>query len=251
MQPVTAIIYSHNEEKNIAACLSAAKLLTDRLIVIDMQSQDKTLEIATKLGAKTYTFPKSLYVEPARQFGIEKAQSDWVFILDADERITKELATEIKEAILNPRFTHYQINRKNIFGAFKWLKYGGWWPDYQTRLINKNHFINWPNQIHSTPQITGDKTQLNSPMLHYFHGNFEKMVDKTLVFENIESDLLFKAQKKVTATTFFRKFLGELYRRLFRKLGFLDGNIGIIESIYQTFSKTITYLYLYEKSRSL
>lgn len=251
MSSITVIIYTLNEEKNISDCITSAKLLSNSLIVVDMQSQDKTIDIAKKLGADTYIFPKSLYVEPARKFGIEKAQSDWVFILDADERITKELATEIKGAILNPKFTHYQINRKNIFGTVKWLKYGEWWPDYQIRLINKNHFINWPNQIHSTPQVTGNKTQLNSPILHYFHGNFEKMVDKTLIFENIESDLLFKAQKKVTAVTFFRKFLGELYRRLFKKFGFLDGDIGITESIYQAFSKTITYLYLYEKSRSL
>jgi len=77
------------------------------------------------------------------------------------------------------------------------------------------------------------------------------MVEKTIIFEDIESSLLFKASKKVKTSTFFRKFLGELYRRLIRSFGFLDGEIGIIESIYQAFSKTITYIYLYEKSRTI
>ena len=72
-------------------------------------------------------------------------------------------------------------------------------------------------------------------------------LSKFVTFENIESDLLLKAKKNVNVATLFRKFLGELYRRLIRNFGFLDGEIGIIESIYQAFSKTITYLFLYEK----
>ena len=73
------------------------------------------------------------------------------------------------------------------------------------------------------------------------------MVKKTIIFENIESDLLFKAKRKTGTGIFFRKFLAEIYRRLIRNLGFLDGPFGIIEAIYQAFSKTITYLFLYEK----
>ena len=92
---------------------------------------------------------------------------------------------------------------------------------------------------------------MHNPIIHYFHGNLESMVEKTIIFEDIESDLLFNAKKEVNISVFFRKFLGELYRRLFRNLGFLDGEIGIIESIYQAFSKTITYIYLYEKSRAV
>ncbi len=132
----------------------------------------------------------------------------------------------------------------------KWLKNGGWWPDHQMRLINKNFFREWPTQIHSTPKIEGQMGFLENPIIHYFHGDLEKMVEKTIIFENIESDLLHKANRPVQTSTFYRKFLGELYRRLFKRAGFLDGQIGIIESIYQAFSKTITYLYLYEKKKS-
>jgi hypothetical protein len=88
---------------------------------------------------------------------------------------------------------------------------------------------------------------LHESFLHLFHGNLETMVKKTLVFEDIESNLLFKANKSVTTVTFFRKFFGELIRRSVVRAGFLDGTIGIIESIYQAYSKTITYLLLYEK----
>ncbi len=247
---ISVIIDTYQEEKNIQICIQSAKLLTKKIIVIDMKSSDKTVNLAKKMGASVFFFPHSYYVEPAREFGIEKADSKWVFILDADERITKEVAKEILYLIEKTESvkTHYKIPRKNIFGRLKWLQYGGWWPDYQIRLINKQYFQSWPKEIHSTPIIKGQVGYLKNPITHHFHGDFESMVKKTIIFEDIESNLLLKADKPVKTSTFFRKFLGELYRRLVRNFGFLDGEIGIIESIYQAFSKTITYIYLYEKS---
>lgn len=250
MKSITTVIYTYNEEKNIKICIESVRQLTDNIIVIDSESTDKTVEIAKKEGAQVCALPYSTYVEPAREFGIKKAETGWVFILDADERITPELASEIKSALHNPKFSHYKIPRKNIFGKKKWLKHGGWWPDSQIRLINKRFFKTWPKEIHSTPVIDGQHGLLAQPFIHYFHGDFEQMVSKTVTFENIESDLLLKAGKKANTVIFFRKFMGELCRRLLKKAGFLDGQIGIIEAIYQAFSKTITYLFLYEKKKS-
>ena len=270
MKNLSVIIHSLNEEKNIGECINSAKLLTDEIILVDMESTDKTVEIAKNLNVSVFNFQiKSNYVEPAREFGIKKAKTDWVLILDADERITEELADEIKDVIrcnqieldrisketdcirLNPIksdfISSYKIPRKNIFAHIKWLKHGGWWPDYQIRLINKKSFVNWPKRIHSTPQIKGNLGFLKNPLTHYFHGDLSNMVKKTVIFEDIESDLLLKAKKTSGTKTFFRKYLAELYRRLIKNLGFLDGPFGIIESIYQAFSKTITYLFLYEK----
>jgi len=161
--------------------------------------------------------------------------------------MTEKLASEIKETIVETKKTYFKVPRKNMFRRKKWLKHGGWWPDEQIRLIKLSSFKSWPHEIHSTPQIDGEMGYLRNSFHHYFHGNLEEMVKKTLVFENIESDLLFHAQKQASVPTFFRKFFGELYRRLFHKQGYLDGKIGIMESVYQAYSKTITYLLLYEK----
>ena len=251
MNKISVLIQTFNEEKGISDSIQSANLLTDSLLLTDMQSTDKTVEIANKMGAKIVSFDSHpLYVEPAREFGIKQIKTDWVFILDADERITKELAEEIKKAVQSDEYTYYKIPRKNIFGGKKWLEHGGWWPDEQIRLISTSSFKSWPSNIHSTPQVDGKMGYLKEPFLHYFHGDLQTMVDKTLIFEDIESNLLFKAKRLVSTPTFFRKFLGELYRRLFKNKGFKDGEIGIIESVYQAFSKTITYLFLYEKKNS-
>jgi len=246
---ISVIIFTYNEEKNINQCIQSAKILTDQIFIVDSQSTDSTVKIAKEKKIPCFSFPYSFYVEPARNFGIEKAKTTWVFLIDADERITDNLALEIEKVIKETKFTYYFVPRKNIF-INKWLKHGGWWPDYQPRLINKNFFITWPKQIHSMPKIKGGAGYLKNSLLHFFHGNFEKMVDKTIIFEEIEANLLFLAKKQANTLIFFRKFLGELWRRLFKNFGFLDGKAGIIEGIYQAFSKTITYLYLYEKSRS-
>jgi hypothetical protein len=76
-----------------------------------------------------------------------------------------------------------------------------------------------------------------------------KMVTKTATFEDVESDLLYNAHKNSNTPIFFRKYFGELNRRLIKGRGFLDGPLGIIESIYQAYSKTITYIMLYEKNK--
>ncbi len=271
----TVIIHTHNAADHIAECIESARLLSDQIHVIDMESTDTTVEIAKKKGASVFFVPMQNYVEPVREFGIRTAKTDWIFILDADERITPELATEIHNVIArrvtdeaipsesnhrsvsslpmtidSKNTAYFKVARKNIFGRKKWLQHGNWWPDYQTRLIKLEAFKSWPKAIHSTPQIEGNSALLKNPILHYFHGNIESMVEKTILFEDIESDLLFKAGRTVSTPTFFRKFAGELFRRLIKHAGFMDGEIGIIENVYQAFSKTITYLYLYEKKKS-
>lgn len=250
MKNITVIIFTYNEEKNIKECIESALLLTPHIIVIDTESTDATAKIAKQMGAGVFSFPNYSYVEPARQYGIERIETDWFLILDADERMTEELALEIKTTIPLTTHSYFKIPRKNIFGHTQWLRSGGWWPDQQIRVIKKTKFKSWPSQIHSTPIIEGTMGFFSSPLLHYFHGNMASMVEKTIVFEDIESKLLHEAQKTVKTTTFFRKFMGELVRRLVFKKGFIDGYIGIIESIYQAFSKTITYIYLYEKKKN-
>ena len=247
---ITVIIHTFNEEQNIGVAIDSAFLITSNIIIVDMQSTDRTIEITKNKDCQVYSFPHHAYVEPAREFGIDKTQTEWVLILDADERITPELAQEIKLAIKTSTHSHYKISRKNIFAGKKWLRHGGWYPDDVIRLIKRNAFQSWSKQIHSTPQIKGTQGYLKNPLVHLFHPNLENMVDKTIIYESIESELLYTAGRKSGTTIFFRKYFGELYRRLIEKLGFLDGTYGVIESLYQAYSKTITYLILYEKQKT-
>ena len=121
---ITVLIEVFNEEKNIVDCIKSAQLLTQTVIVVDMQSTDHTVEIAKKMGATVIPFDAHpLYVEPAREFGIRQIKTDWVMILGADERMTKELADEILYVIASEakqskddKTTYYKIPAKISLG---------------------------------------------------------------------------------------------------------------------------------------
>lgn len=247
---ITVVITAYNEEKSIAEAIKSARLITDDVLVVDTESTDETEQIARKMQCKVVQFPFHRYVEPSREYAIASSKGEWILILDADERISPELAKEIKNMLIYTPHSYFYIRRKNIFAGKKWLKHGGWYPDSVLRLLKKDSFRKWPQAIHSTPVIDGTRGELSEHLLHYFHPNLENMVNKTITYEDIESSLLFNAKKHVSLKTFFRKFLGELNRRLILKAGFLDGTHGVIESLYQAYSKTITYLLLYEKYHS-
>lgn len=246
MSNITVIIHSYSNI-DILDCVQSALLLTKNIIIIGEEKKNDTKTKLDTLGVKIISFPNSGIVEPARNFGIQQAHTAWIFLLDADERITPELAKEIKETIKHKAFEFYQVPRKEILFHSYWLRYGGWYPNYQTRLIQRSEFIQWPSKIHATPEIKGKKGMLHNPLLHYSQNDISELVSRTIIFENNEANLLFEANYSASTVIFFRKFFGELYRRLIKWQGLKDGTIGIIESIYQAFSKTITYLFLYEK----
>ena len=217
------------------------------MIVIDTESTDATAKLAAQQGVPVYSYPYKRYVEPSRNFAIKHAKADWIFILDADERFPDNLIDEIHQIVETTDHSYFKVGRNNIF-AGKWpLQHGGWNTDAIIRLIRTKDFKNWPEQIHSTPEISGSLGMLTHLLDHHFHPNLENMVGKTALFEDMESQLLFNAKRSVSIPIFFRKFMGEFYRRLIKNQGYKDKTPGVIEAVYQAYSKTITYLYLYEK----
>ena len=96
MSKISVVINTLNEEKNLPRVLASVKKLADEIVVVDMESNDKTREIARKAGARVFKHKRMGYVEPARNFAIGKAKSEWILILDADELVTETLAKKLK-----------------------------------------------------------------------------------------------------------------------------------------------------------
>lgn len=244
---LTVLIITFNEENNIRDCLESARLLTDKIIHIDTSSTDNTVQIAHQCGVKSHIVAHLGIVEPVRNDAIKKVTTDWFFLLDADERITPSLRDEIFSTLNETSATHFQMPRKNIFAKKKWLRYGGWYPDIVTRLIKTTAFKSWPSEIHSRPIISGEIGMLDEALIHYFHSDISEMVRKTINYEQKVAQLLYEASRNVKTFTFFRKFMAEFLRRYIQKLGIFDGKFGLLESIYQAYSQTITWIFLWEK----
>lgn len=246
---VSAIILTKNSESMIPDCLESLSWV-DEIVVVDSGSSDKTESIVTK-NKKVRFFVKNLDYSKKRNFGAAKAKGEWIFYIDDDERVTPLLRKEIRSKIENKRSqaAAYAIPRKNILLGHE-MKHGGWSPDYVLRLIRKDKLIKWEGELHEQPKIDGKVEKLVNPFTHFSHRSIEEMVEKTNEWSEIEAKLLFKSgHPKMNLVRFFTAGFREFWYRGFRKLGFLDGAVGVIEVFYQTFSRLVTYTKLWEMQK--
>ncbi len=246
---ISAIIIARNEEKHIEDCLNSLKF-SDELIVVDNGSTDKTSLISKRLGAKVFEYKKMAsegHFAEMRNFAVSKAKEDWILFVDADESVPLELQNEIMEKIREENsLSAYAIPRRNILLGHP-MRWGGWWPDYVLRLIKKDKLKEYKGELHEQPEITGEIGKLENPFIHTTHESLTEMVEKTNKWSEIEAKLMFDAKHPpMNVWRFFTAVFREFWYRAVLKLGFLDGPIGIIEIMYQCFSRFVSYAKLYE-----
>ncbi len=241
------IILANNSEKVITDCLESIKWAGE-IIVIDNNrdgSKDKTVEISKSYQAKVIHYRKGILAD-FRTWVVKEAFSDWIFYLDADERVTKELKEElIKISAGKPREDEigvYDVPRDNFFLGKKWHR-----GDWVTRFFFKPRLIKWQGKLHETPIFKGKLGKLKHPINHWTHTDLESMTLKTLRWSKIEGKLLYQANHpKMAGWRFLRMMLAEFYKRLIRQQYYKNGVEGWIEAIFQSFSVFMTYVRLWE-----
>lgn len=247
---ISLVINTKNEEKNIRDCILSAKPIVDEIIVVDMASSDKTVELAKELGAKVFSIKDYGYVEPARNFAISKATGDWVFILDADERATKSLIDKLMLIIREDKYEVIQIPRKNIiFG--KWIKHTAWWPDHQTRLFKKG-FVAWPKGLpepHISPVIQGRILKLPAKEKYAFvHRNYDNILHFLKAINSYTMKATyFENKKAVSAIDIINYYQGEFKFRYFDRRGYLDGMHGFILSKLMEYYRFVEFIRFWER----
>ena len=133
---ISVVVNTYNEEKNLFRCLKSVEKFADEIVVVDMHSEDNSVKIAKSFGAQVYLHERMDYVEPARNFAIGKAKGKWILSLDPDEKISNELAKNLRFIAVNKsdEVDYVLVPRKNIvFG--KWMENTRWWPDYISRFF--------------------------------------------------------------------------------------------------------------------
>jgi glycosyltransferase involved in cell wall biosynthesis len=246
MQKLTAIVIVKNGEDLISDCLDSLAF-ADEIVVVDCGSEDHTKELAEKFKAKVYECKFDDFSK-IRNFGLEKAEGEWVLYVDVDERVSKELADNIKKVVNNPDnlISAYRILRQNFYLG------NNPWPYIEKleRLFNKEKLKRWEGELHESPIVEGKIENLNGLLLHYTHRDLSSMVKKTIEWSQIEAELRFKANHpKMTWWRFPRVMLTAFFNSYIKQKGYKAGTAGIIESIYQSFSMFITYARLWEMQR--
>jgi len=224
---LSIVIITKNEEKFIFDALKSA-IFADEVVILDSGSEDQTCNIAKKIGARVEQ-QAWLGFGAQKNKAVELADNDWVFVLDADERITPELRDEIISTLKNPQFDGYRIARLNNFFG-KYIKTCGLYPDYSIRLFNKNKGKFNDVAVHESVQINGRVLSLKNHMIHLAYEN----IDEFKVKQKRYASLSHKKRNRLKALispvwTFFKLY--------FIKLGFLDGWRGfIIAKLYAQYT---------------
>lgn len=251
---ISVVVNTLNEEKNISRCLTSVQNLADEVVVVDMYSEDKTREIARELGAKVFLHERLSYVEPARNFAIKKTHGKWIFILDADEKISSSLVKRLKEiAQSDAGETDYVlIPRKNIILG-KWIQNSRWWPDYLPRFFRKGK-INWPTQIHKQPELKGNILTLPDvekfAITHYNYDSLDQYLNRARRYAEVQAQELVKEKKyQLAAADLVLKPIGEFLSRFFVGGGYKDGMHGLALAILQAYSEALIYLKVWEKGK--
>lgn len=243
MKGISAIIIAKNAEFLLADCLDSLDFC-DEKVVVDGGSDDNTVALAKRMGAKVVKGSEVNFAEQ-RNIGMKEAKFDWLLYVDTDERITGELAKEIKLVISEPlgEVGAYTLTRQNFyFGNHAWPK-----QEHLERLFHKNMLIEWYGQVHESPRVKGKVGSLSSLLLHYTHRDIASMVAKTLVWSEIEAKLRFDAHHPpMVWWRFLRVIVTGFWDSYITQEGWKVGTVGLIESIYQSFSMFITYSRLWE-----
>ena len=247
---VTVVINTLNEEKNLPRALASIKSIADEIVVVDMESTDKTVAIAKKEGAKVYSHKPVGYVEPDRNFAISKANCDWILILDADEEIKPELAKKLKIIAKSKKPSDfYRLPRKNIVFK-KWLKHSRWWPDYNIRFFKKGA-VSWNEVIHSVPETKGEGLDLPAQekfaIIHHHYETVAQYLERHNRYSTVLATELQKKGYEFYSLDLIKKPLGEFLSRYFAGEGYKDGVHGLALSALQAFVELTVYIKVWEK----
>lgn len=248
MKDITVIILTKNEEKNITAAVKSAKQIADRVIVVDSGSTDQTLDLAATAGAETCFHEWSTH---ARQFNwaLDNCciNTEWVFRLDADERITPELAKEILQLQGNG-YDGYEM-RWRLYFMGKWIKHGGTYKTFFLRLFRYGKGRVEDKVMDEHVCVEGKVGKLQGDLLHYDYKGLDAWLNKHVWYSQLERNLyrdvyvrsnsLNGAQQKKRGfyyklPLFLRARLYYWYRYYFQ-LGFLDGIEGKIFCFLQAY----------------
>lgn len=249
---LTAVVLTKNEEDKIERCLKSLSFC-DELVVVDDFSDDRTVEIARKMGAVVYQRNLKDDFASQRNFALSKSKGDWVFFVDADEIVTDKLRLEIISKINNPLLKEvgYFVRRSNYFLNRK-LRHGETASVSLLRLGKKNSGI-WKRNVHEYWDVEGKVGNLKNNLDHYFCDRLSDFIEKINFYSDIHAKANLEERKK---SNIFKILLYPLFKFLdgfFLKRGFLDGLPGFVFAVFMSFHSFLSWskLWLLQRGKKL
>jgi glycosyltransferase involved in cell wall biosynthesis len=246
MERLSVILVTLNEERNIDRCLGSVRW-ADEIIVVDSFSTDRTVELARAYTDKVYQHE---YPGTSKQVerGIGYATGDWMFLIDADEEMSPELAADVQRVLREGTdMAGFSFVRKlRAFG--RWIEHGGWFPDYQFRFFRKDSYYPEHQEIHGGFNTKGKKGQLNGYLYHHTYETIHMYVEKMNEYTSLHVSNKLKDNPDVGVRWYnlLLSPLSHFLRKFFSNKGYKDGFHGFVLALLDATYAMLMYAKLWE-----
>jgi glycosyltransferase involved in cell wall biosynthesis len=242
---ISGVITSFNEEHNIADCIESL-LWCDEIIVVDSFSSDRTPEVARSYD-KVRFFQRPYYGAGAQKnWAMQHVQHAWIFLLDSDERCPPALRAEI-EALLRSQPEHdaYMLNR-NVYILGKQIKFSGWQHDRVARLFRCGTAYYENRRVHSVLHTTGETPILESPIEHFMvERSFDEYAFRLAKYGYWNAAQCWRDGERTSALAVLLRPVWRFLKTYFLQFGFLDGALGIVFCLLQSYSTYMKFAILW------
>jgi len=250
MPKISAVINTRNEERNLRECLETVRWC-DEIVVVDMESEDRTVEIAREYTDRVFTHKKILAFDAARTFAIGKAEGDWILLVDADEMVPKALADRLREIAGNDAADVVEIPfRHYIMGD--WVRNSGWGPTPLPRFFRRGKVL-FRETVHDYIRKDPAARTLRLPAspescIHHFnYVDAAHFVEKLNRYTDIEAQHLYDAKIPFSCSGLLRASLRVFFGRFLPGKGYKDGPRGFSLCLMMAFYKALAHIKLWEK----
>ncbi len=248
MDPLSATLITHNEETNIEEALQSVAW-ADEIVVVDSGSTARTVEICRRHTDKVYHRGWTGYVDQ-KNHAVAMASHDWIFSLDADERVGPELVREIELLRKNGMGrAGYRIPRVAFFMG-RWIRHGEWYPDYQLRLFDRRRGRWQGGRVHESVRVEGTPGILAGELRHYTYRRLSDYLRRLETYTTLAAQDYREQGRKVTMLKVLANPAGAFVKGYLLKRGFLDGGPGLMVAVMGAVSVFFKYAKLYELQQS-
>jgi glycosyltransferase involved in cell wall biosynthesis len=225
---LTAAVIARDEERMLGDCLRSVAFADERLVLVDAATRDRSREIATGLGARVEERAFDNFAAQ-RDAALRLANGDWVLFVDADERVTSDLQTEVLAAIAQPGACRgFWIPRHNhLMGRV--IRHAGWFPDYQLRLLERRaaHF-DPIRVVHEEALVDGPVGHLRVPLVHFNYRSLAEFVHKQERYCPLEAQRWLARFGRPRPQALVGQPLREFWRRYVGLAGYREGVLGLV-----------------------
>jgi glycosyltransferase involved in cell wall biosynthesis len=244
---LSAYVLTLNEEGKIRDALASIRW-ADEIVVVDSCSTDRTVQICQEFTEKIYQCEFDGFGR-LRNRALELVTHDWVFSLDADERVTPALRDEIKRELERPTADAFFIPRKNIFLG-RWIKHGGWYPDYrQPQLFNKRQFRYREDLVHEGFEMSGQVGYLRGHVLQVPFRNLGQFLQKMSRYSTLMAQQMVRNGRTFRTHQLLSHPLFAFFKMYVVRQGFRDGMAGLVLALLYGYYSFVKYAKLWELTR--